>query len=40
MYFTMAFKEVVCAQTSGSDDPDVVYTLESHLYTPGRLLLS
>jgi hypothetical protein len=40
MYFTMAFKEAVRAQTSGSGDPDVVYTLESHLYTPGRLLLS
>jgi hypothetical protein len=27
-------------QTSGSDDPDVLSTLESHLYMPGQLLLS
>jgi hypothetical protein len=35
----MAFEGAVRAQTSGSDDPDVLSTLESHLYMPGQLLL-
>jgi hypothetical protein len=32
----MGFKEAGCAQTSGSDDPDVLSTLESHLYMDAR----